>query len=162
MSVSRAKKHLKKFGLEDRIVEVDASTATVELAAQAIGCIPARIAKTMSFKLDERVFLIVTAGDAKINNGKYKNEFGGKAKMLAFEEVEEQVGHGVGGVCPFGVKEAVEVYLDESLKRFESVYPACGSENSLIELTIGELEQCSGYLKWVDVCKGWYEEENMV
>ena len=162
MSVNRAKEHLKKYGLDKRLVEVTSSTATVELAAEAIGCIPARIAKTMSFKLAERTFLIVTAGDAKIDNGKYKRQFGGKAKMLAFDEVEEKIGHGVGGVCPFGVNEGVEVYLDISLQRFTTVFPACGSENSLIELAIEELAQASGYRDWVDVCKGWNEDENMV
>jgi len=158
MSVEKAKKHLKKWGMDQQVVETDASTATVELAAETVGCIPARIAKTLSFKIDERSLLIVAAGDAKVNNGKYKTEFGAKAKMLAFDEVAEKIGHAVGGVCPFGVNDGVEVYLDESLKRFETVFPACGSERSLIELSIKQLETCSGSCRWVDVCKGWYDE----
>lgn len=158
MSVVKAREHLKKWGLDQKLVETGTSTATVELAAQTLGCIPARIAKTLSFKLADRILLIVTAGDAKVHNGKYKAEFGAKAKMLAFEEVEDEIGHAVGGVCPFGVNEGVEVYLDESLKRFETVFPACGSESSMIELTIPQLERCSEFQKWVDVCKGWNEE----
>ena len=158
MSVLKAREHLKKWGLDRNLVETGTSTATVELAAVTLGCIPARIAKTLSFKIEERSLLIVTAGDAKVQNGKYKAEFGSKAKMLEFEEVEEKIGHAVGGVCPFGVKEDVEVYLDESLKRFKTVFPACGSECSMIELEIPQLETCSCYLKWVDVCKGWNEE----
>lgn len=158
MSVAKATEHFRKYGMEQRIVETTESTATVELAAAAVGCIPARIAKTLSFKIDDQSILIVAAGDAKVHNGKYKKAFGTKAKMLAFDEVEEKIGHGVGGVCPFGVNEGVAVYLDESLKRFDTVFPACGSERSLIELSLEELERCSEYSKWVDVCKGWYEE----
>jgi len=158
MSVDKAREHLKKWGLDQQIVETDVSTATVELAAETIGCIPARIAKTLSFGIDGRSLVVVTAGDAKVHNGKYKAEFSAKAKMLALDEVESKIGHAVGGVCPFGVNEEVEVYLDESLKRFETVFPACGSERSLIELSIAQLEISSGYRKWVDVCKGWYEE----
>ena len=145
MSFEIAKTHLEKFGLVDRILEFEVSSATVELAAQAVGCEPARIAKTLSFKVEDRAVLIVAAGDAKVDNGRYKNEFHTKAKMLTQEEVAELVGHQVGGVCPFGVKEGVRVFLDESLKRFEKVYPACGSANSAVGLTIPELEQCSGY-----------------
>lgn len=159
MSFEIAKTHLEKFGLGDRIQEFEVSSATVELAAQAVGCEPARIAKTLSFKVEDRAVLIVAAGDAKVDNGRYKNEFHTKAKMLTQEEVAELVGHQVGGVCPFGVKEGVRVFLDESLKRFEKVYPACGSANSAVGLTIPELEQCSGYDGWVDVCKAWREEE---
>ncbi len=159
MSFEIAKTHLEKFGLVDRILEFEVSSATVELAAQAVGCEPARIAKTLSFKVEDRAVLIVAAGDAKVDNGRYKNEFHTKAKMLTQEEVAELVGHSVGGVCPFGVKEGVRVFLDESLKRFETVYPACGSANSAVGLTIPELGQCSGYEGWVDVCKAWREEE---
>lgn len=158
MSVIKAREHLKKWGLDRNLVETGTSTATVELAAETLGCIPARIAKTLSFKITDRILLIVTAGDAKVHNGKYKAEFGSKAKMLVFEEVEDKIGHAVGGVCPFGVNEGVEVYLDESLKRFETVFPACGSESSMIELSIPQLEICSEFRKWVDVCKGWYDE----
>ena len=127
----------------------------MELAAQALNCEPCRIAKTLSFLVDGHPILIVTAGDAKIDNPKYKAQFGTKAKMLTPEEVETLVGHAVGGVCPFAVNEGVKVYLDVSLKRFETVFPACGSSNSAIELTIAELEKYSGYTDWVDVCKGY-------
>ncbi len=154
MSIERAKEWLKKWNLEDRVQEFDTSSATVELAAQAVGCEPARIAKTLSFKLGEEPILIVTAGDQKIDNHKYKDRFSVKAKMLRPEEVTELVGHAVGGVCPFGINEGVTVYLDDSLKRFDTVYPACGSSSSAVRLTIGELEACSGYAGWVDVCKG--------
>lgn len=153
MSIERAKEHLKKYGLEDKIREFDVSSATVELAAQAIGCESQRIAKTLSFKIDEGCILIVAAGDAKIDNPKYKAKFGTKAKMLNPAEVEEMVGHAVGGVCPFGIKEGVKVYLDDSLKRFETVFPACGSPNSAIELTIPQFEEASGFTEWIDVCK---------
>lgn len=153
MAFDKAKEYLKQFGLEDRIMEFKTSSATVELAAEAVGCEPARIAKTLSFKVEDGCILIVAAGDAKVDNKKYKAKFHTKAKMLAFEEVEELVGHTVGGVCPFGVKEGVTVYLDESLRRFEKVYPACGSSNSAVELTLPELEQTSGCAAWIDVCK---------
>ncbi|MCI9584967.1 YbaK/EbsC family protein [Clostridiaceae bacterium] len=153
MSLERAREWLKKWDMDKRILEFDTSSATVELAAQAVGCEPARIAKSLSFKIGETPVLIVTAGDRKIDNHKYKETFSAKAKMLTADEAAELVGHAVGGVCPFGVREGVEVYLDESLRRFESVYPACGSANSAIELTMEELEQTSAYLKWVDVCK---------
>lgn len=125
----------------------------MEEAAEALGCEPQRIAKTLSFQAGDRVVLVVTAGDRKIDNKKYREQFGCKAKMLKFEEVEDLVGHAVGGVCPFAVKEGVEVYLDESLKRFETVFPAAGSSNSMIELSIEELERYSHSLQWVDVCK---------
>jgi len=155
MSVEKVREYFSQWGIEDRIRELDVSSATVELAAIALNCEPKRIAKTLSFKLDGRCILIVAAGDAKIDNPKYKQKFGAKAKMLTPEENIEMVGHAVGGICPFAVKENVEVYLDESLKRFETVFPACGSSNSVIELTIKELEEYSNYRKWVDVCKDW-------
>lgn len=153
MAFEKAKEYLKQFDLEDKIMVFDTSSATVELAAEAVGCELAKIAKTLSFKVDDRCILIVAAGDAKIDNKKYKSVFHTKAKMLAFEEVEAMTGHAVGGVCPFGVKEGITVYLDESLKRFETVYPACGSSNSAVELTLPELERTSGCKAWVDVCK---------
>lgn len=153
MSIERVRNYFKEKGIANRILEFDVSSATVELAAQALGCEGCRIAKTLSFHANEKVILIVAAGDAKIDNPKYKAEFHTKAKMLAFDEAEALIGHAVGGVCPFAVNEGVEVYLDESLKRFETVYPACGSSNSAIELTIPELEEYSGFVKWIDVCK---------
>lgn len=153
MAIEKVKAYFNEKGIADRIQEFEVSSATVTLAAQALGCDENRIAKTLSFHVGERVILIVAAGDAKIDNSKYKAFFSAKAKMLAFEEAEELIGHAVGGVCPFAVNEGVEVYLDESLKRFETVFPACGSSNSAIELTINELEQYSGYTSWIDVCK---------
>ena len=153
MAIEKVREYFKKWNMEDRILEFDVSSATVELAAQALHCEGARIAKTLSFHVGDQAILIVTAGDTKIDNAKYKAAFGTKAKMLSFEEVEPLIGHGVGGVCPFGIKEGVKVYLDESMKRFQTVFPACGSANSAIELTIPEMEQYSGYEKWVDVCK---------
>ncbi len=153
MAIEKVRAYFKEKGIEDRIQEFEVSSATVALAAQALGCDENRIAKTLSFHVGEKVVLIVAAGDAKIDNPKYKAFFGAKAKMLAFEEAEELIGHAVGGVCPFAIKEGVEVYLDESLKRFETVFPACGSSNSAIELTINELEKYSGYTSWIDVCK---------
>lgn len=155
MSIERVKAYFKEQGMEERILEFDVSSATVELAAIALHCEPQRIAKTLSFMVDGRAILVVAAGDAKIDNPKYKAQFGAKAKMLSPEEAETLVGHAVGGVCPFAVNEGVDVYLDVSLKRFETVFPACGSGNSAIELTISELEKCSGYVEWVDVCKGY-------
>ena len=153
MSFERAKEYLKKYGLENRVKEFPVSSATVEEAAKAIGCEEKEIAKTLSFIVDDKPILIVVAGDCKIDNSKYKAEFHKKAKMIPFDEVEELIGHSVGGVCPFGIKEGVTVYLDESLKRFDTIYPACGSQNSAAKLTIGELEKASNYKKWVDVCK---------
>ena len=153
MAIERVREYFKKWNMEDRILEFDVSSATVELAAQALHCEGARIAKTLSFHVGEQAILIVTAGDTKIDNAKYKATFGTKAKMLSFEEVKPLIGHGVGGVCPFGINDGVKVYLDESMKRFQTVFPACGSSNSAIELTISELEQYSGYERWVDVCK---------
>ena len=155
MSLDRVKQYLKGFGLEDRVLELPESSATVELAAHALHTQPERIAKTLSFHAGDRVVLIVAAGDAKIDNSKYKANFKTKAKMLEPDEAEPLTGHAVGGVCPFAVNDGVGVYLDKSLKRFPSVFPACGSANSAIELTIPELEQCSGFVWWIDVCKGW-------
>lgn len=155
MSIERVKAFFKQSGMEEWVLEFEVSSATVELAAAALGCEPQRIAKTLSFMQGEGAVLICAAGDAKVDNHKYKERFGTKAKMLSFEEVEQMTGHAVGGVCPFAVKEGVPVYLDVSLKRFETVYPACGSANSAIELSIPELEKYSGYEAWVDVCKGY-------
>ncbi len=153
MSIERVKTYFKQYGMEERIIELEESSATVELAARALGCEPARIAKSMSFMAADQPILIICAGDVKIDNAKYKAKFAKKAKMLAPDEVEELIGHAIGGVCPFGIKEGVTVYLDESLKRFTTVFPACGSGNSAIELTIPELERYSGYTEWIDVCK---------
>ena len=153
MSIEKVKEYFRQYGMEDRVWEKEHSSATVEEAAEALGCEPQRIAKTLSFQAGDRVVLVVTAGDRKIDNKKYREQFGCKAKMLKFEEVEDLVGHAVGGVCPFAVKEGVEVYLDQSLKRFETVFPAAGSSNSMIELSIEELERYSHSLQWVDVCK---------
>lgn len=153
MSIARARAHLERFGYGDKILEFDVSSATVALAAEALHCEGCRIAKTLSFLLNDRCILIVAAGDAKIDNAKYKARFHTKAKMLSHEQVEPMIGHAVGGVCPFGICDGVSVYLDESLKRFETVFPACGSSNSAIELTIPELERLSAYDSWVDVCK---------
>ena len=153
MSLERAKAHLERFGLADRVQLFDVSSATAELAAQAVGCEPARIAKTLSFLLPEGPVLILAAGDARIDNSKYKAQFHTKAKMIPHDQVEELIGHGVGGVCPFGVKEGVPVWLDESLRRFDIVYPAAGTSNSAVKLTQAELEQASQALGWVDVCK---------
>ncbi len=153
MAIEKVKDYFKKFDMEDKVLEFDVSSATVELAAQALGCEPCRIAKSLTFMLGESPIMIVAAGDAKIDNAKYKAKFGAKAKMLKYDEVEPLIGHGVGGVCPFGINEGVKVYLDESLKRFETVFPACGSSNSAIELTIPQLEKYSGFSEWVDVTK---------
>ena len=153
MSIENVKLFFKQYGMESRIQEFSVSSATVALAAEALHCEPCRIAKTLSFKVNNSPVLIVAAGDAKIDNAKYKAQFGAKAKMLFPEEVSELVGHFVGGVCPFAVNEGVAVYLDQSLKRFQTVFPACGSSNSAIELTIEELETCSGFSEWIDVCK---------
>ncbi len=153
MSIERVRAYFKMLGIENRILEFPVSSATVELAAAALGTEGKRIAKTLSFLVDGKAVLIVTAGDAKIDNRKFKDFFHVKAKMLSYEQVTELIGHAVGGVCPFAVNEGVEVYLDESLKRFETVFPACGSGNSAIELTIPELEKYSGYKEWVDVTK---------
>ncbi|GHT85948.1 proline--tRNA ligase [Bacteroidia bacterium] len=151
MSVEIVKSYFDQFGIADRVLEFAVSSATVELAAQALGCEPARIAKTLSFNVKGEPILIVTAGDIRIDNAKYKAYFRTKAKMLTSDEVIEFIGHAVGGVCPFAVKDGVTIYLDESLKRFETVFPACGSGNSAIELTISELEKYSCFHAWVDV-----------
>lgn len=153
MAIDKAREHLKKYGFEDRVREFEVSSATVELAARAVGVEPCRIAKTLSFMTKEGPALIVAAGDARIDNHKYKAFFHTKAKMLSPEQVTEYVGHAIGGVCPFGIHDGVKVYLDESLKRFDTVYPACGSANSAVELSIPELELCSEYDGWVDVSK---------
>ena len=157
MSIEIVKEYFAQFGMEERVLEFEVSSATVELAAIALNCKPQRIAKTLSFLVDGAPILIVTAGDAKIDNAKYKARFGTKAKMLTPEDVIALVGHAVGGVCPFAIKEGVTVYLDESLKRFDTIFPACGSGNSAIELTIPELETYSRFESWVDVCKEWQE-----
>ncbi len=157
MAIDKVKEYFKPLHMEDHILEFDVSSATVELAAEALHCEGKRIAKTMSFLVGEQPILIVTAGDTKIDNAKYKHFFGTKAKMIPGDEVERIIGHGIGGVCPFAVNDNVKIYLDESLKRFETVFPAAGSPNSAIELTIPELEKCSNFLQWVDVCKGWQE-----
>ena len=157
MSIEIVRKYFRGYRMEDRILEFDVSSATVELAAQAVGCEPARIAKTLSFKVEDQPILIVAAGDAKIDNPKYKAKFHKKAQMLKPEEVTEFIGHAVGGVCPFGVPDSVDVYLDESLRRFKTVFPAAGSANSAIELSMEELEKYSHAMEWIDVCKGWQE-----
>ena len=153
MAIDKVREYFKQYGMEERILEFSVSSATVALAAEALGCEPQRIAKTLSFLVEDHAILIVAAGDVKIDNSKYKKQFGTKAKMLTSDQVEEMSGHGIGGVCPFAVNEGVKVYLDESLKRFETVFPACGSSNSAIELTIQEMEKYSGEEGWVDVCK---------
>lgn len=156
MSVERVRAYLQPFGLADRILEFETSSATVQLAAQAAGVIPARIAKTLSLMLPDGPILVVAAGDARIDNPKFKARFHAKAKMLSFDEVAEHIGHAVGGVCPFAVKDGVRTYLDVSLKRFGSVFPACGSANSAIELTPAQLESAAQFCQgWVDVCKDW-------
>ncbi len=155
MSLEKARQHLKQYGLDGRILEFETSSATVCEAAKAANCTEGEIAKTLSFLVADKPVLIVVAGDCKIDNAKYKKEFLAKAKMIPFESVDELIGHKVGGVCPFGIKENVTVYLDQSLKRFKMVYPACGSSNSAIKLTIAELEETSGCQRWIDVCKGY-------
>lgn len=153
MSIEKVREYFKGYGIEDKILEFPVSSATVELAAKALNTEGCRIAKTLSFSVNEDPILIVTAGDAKIDNKKYKAFFGAKAKMLSFDEVEEKIGHAVGGVCPFAINDGVTVYLDESIKRFPTVFPACGSSNSAIELTPDELEKYSNFVEWIDVCK---------
>ena len=153
MAIEKVREYFKKFGIEGRIQEFSVSSATVELAAQALGVEGARIAKSMSFKVDDKAILVIAAGDVKIDNRKFKAQFHTKAKMLSTDEVSALIGHAVGGVCPFAVNDGVSTYLDESLRRFETVFPACGSSNSAIELTIPELEKYSNFIQWVDVCK---------
>ena len=155
MAIEKVKAFFRQHGMEDRVLEFETSSATVELAAQALHCEPCRIAKTLSFMGKEGPLLVVAAGDAKIDNPKFKAQFGTKPKMLTPEENVELIGHAVGGVCPFAVNDGVKIYLDESLKRFETVFPACGSANSAIELTMEELEKYSSFVAWVDVCKAW-------
>ncbi len=155
MAIEKVREYFRQYGMEDRILEFTVSSATVELAAEAVGCEPKRIAKTLSFMTDEGPILIVAAGDAKIDNPKYKARFHTKAKMLTPDEAFELVGHSVGGVCPFGINDGVSVYLDRSMQRFETVFPAAGSSSSAIELSLPELEKYSGALEWIDVCKGW-------
>ncbi len=157
MSIEAVREYFRKFNMEDRIIELAESSATVELAAAALGCEPERIAKTLSFHMNDGVVLIVAAGDVRVDNKKFKEKFHTKAKMLSFEEAEDLIGHTVGGICPFGVKEGVKIYLDNSLKRFKTVYPAAGSSNSAIELTLDELYIYSNCIEWIDVAK---EKEN--
>ncbi len=155
MAIAKVREYFKSFNIEERILEFNVSSATVELAAEALNCEPCRIAKSLSFNVNDEAIIVVTAGDAKIDNPKYKAFFQKKAKMLTANEVLDKIGHAVGGVCPFGINEGVKVYLDKSLQRFKTVFPACGSSNSAIELTIPELEKYSNYLMWIDVCKDW-------
>ena len=160
MSIEKVRAYFKPLGIEDRIREFDVSSATVELAAVAVGVEGARIAKSLSFKVEDKPIIIVVAGDAKVDNSRYKAQFHTKAKMLTHEEAHDWIGHDVGGVCPFALPEDVKVYLDVSLKRFGTVYPAAGSDNSAIELTCEELEKyASNFAGWVDVCKGGRPEE---
>jgi prolyl-tRNA editing enzyme YbaK/EbsC (Cys-tRNA(Pro) deacylase) len=155
MAIEMVREYFEKYGRENDILEFETSSATVELAARTVGVEPARIAKTLCFRHEDGAMLIVTAGDTKTDNAKFKAEFGFKAKMLSAEETFEFSGHAVGGVCPFGLKADIPVYLDISMKRFETIYPACGSANSAIKLTCDELEEYSLCKKWVDVCKNW-------
>ena len=153
MAIDKVRAFFRQYGLEGRILEFEVSSATVELAAQALNCEPCRIAKSLSFLVDGAAVLVVAAGDARVDNAKFKAKFHVKAKMLSPGDAEAMIGHAVGGVCPFALNDGVKVYLDETLKRFETVFPACGSSNSAIELTLPELEKYSGFLEWVDVCK---------
>ena len=153
MSLEKAKAYLKKYNLDKNVLEFNESSATVSDAAKAIGCEEKEIGKTLSFLIGEEPILVLVAGDSKIDNKKFKECFNIKAKMIPFDDVEKYIGHAPGGVCPFGIKDGVKVYLDESLKRMEIIYPACGSSKSAVKLTIKELEECSNYEKWVDVCK---------
>ena len=153
MAFDRAKAYLDEKGFGDRVKEFEVSSATVELAAIAVGTEPARIAKSLTFLVEEKPVMIICAGDVKIDNSKYKGMFHTKAKMLTPQQVETMIGHAVGGVCPFGINDGVDVYLDESMKRFDTIYPACGSSNSAVKLSCDELEMLSGSLEWIDVCK---------
>ena len=155
MAIDQVRTYFRELGYEHRIIEFDVSSATVDLAAEALKTEGKRIAKTLAFRYFDQTLLIVTAGDAKIDNSKFKSKFNLKARMLDYQETEEKVGHAVGGVCPFAVNENCVVVLDESLKRFETVYPACGSASSAIELNLNELEKLSKSTQWVDVCKKW-------
>ena len=153
MALEKVINYFKKYNLDSKILILEESTATIELAAKALNIEGQRVAKSLTFKTDDKIIMIITAGDTKIDNAKYRHFFNCKAKMLTVDEVKEYIGHEVGGVCPFAINDGVEVYLDESLKRFETVFPACGSSNSAIELTIDELYQYSNALLWIDVCK---------
>ncbi len=153
MSIEKARKHLEKYGMADKIIEFTVSSATVELAAEALGCEPCRIAKSILLEGGDGAKMVLAAGDGRIDNKKYKAAFGEKPRMMPYESVGEAVGHAPGGVCPFGINDGVSVYLDESLRRFDVVYPAAGSSNSAIPMTLSELEECSLSLGWVDVCK---------
>ena len=153
MPLEKAKEHLKKYNLDNDVMEFKTPPATVTEAANTIGCQEGEIAKTLSFIVEDKPILIVTTGDSKIDNSKFKGKFHTKAKMIAFDQVEELIGHAVGGVCPFGINDNVDVYLDESLKKYDTIYPACGSSNSAVKLTIKELERASNYKEWIDVCK---------
>jgi len=155
MAIEKVKDFLKQYGMDSKIIEFEVSSATVDLAATALDCEPERIAKTLSFMVNGQAVLVVAAGDAKVDNKKFKEYFKTKAKMLSPDEAMDMVGHAIGGVCPFAIKNDVSVYLDISLKRFDTIYPACGSSNSAIELTIEQLEKYSSYSEWIDVCKGW-------
>ncbi|MBQ9852486.1 MAG: YbaK/EbsC family protein [Ruminiclostridium sp.] len=158
MSIAAVREYFAQFGMADQVLEFETSSATVELAAQAVGVIPARIAKSLSFKVDGKAILIIAAGDAKVDNAKFKAHFHTKAKMLTPDEVTDLIGHAIGGVCPFAIKEGVEVYLDESMRRFDTVFPAAGSGNSAIQLTCDQLEQyAQNFVAWGDFCKGWQE-----
>lgn len=159
MSIEAVKRYFSEFEIADRIMEFEESSATVELAAVAVGCEPQRIAKSLSLILEDKPIIIVVSGEAKIDNKKYKEQFHTKAKMIPFDQVEALIGHAPGGVCPFGTKSDVTVYLDESLRRFETVFPAAGSSNSAIELNMEELEKYAVSAGWVNVCKGWEEHE---
>ena len=160
MSIQKVRAYMEPLGIADRIREFDVSSATVELAAVAVGVEGARIAKSLSFKVEDKPIIVVVAGDAKVDNSRYKAQFHTKAKMLTHEEAHELIGHAVGGVCPFALPEDVKVYLDVSLKRFGTVFPAAGSSNSAVEMTCDELERyASNFVEWVDVCKGWRPEE---
>lgn len=161
MSLESVKAHFKQWGRDNDVLEFETSSATVEQAAATIGVAPARIAKTLSFRgSEEKAILIVAAGDAKIDNKKFRQQFGFKARMLSPDEVLEQTGHAIGGVCPFGLTNELDVYLDVSMQRFDMLYPACGSTNSAIELTKEELFKYSFAKEWIDVCKGWEEEQS--
>jgi prolyl-tRNA editing enzyme YbaK/EbsC (Cys-tRNA(Pro) deacylase) len=159
MAIERVREHFIQYGREEEIVEFEVSSATVDLAAKAIGTEGARIAKTLSFRNGDEAMLVVTAGDARMDNKKFKKQFGFKARMLKPEEVLEQTGHAIGGVCPFGLIKELPVYLDVSMKRFETLYPACGSSNSAIKLTCDEIAEYSNSVEWVDVCKDWESEQ---
>lgn len=153
MSIDKVKNYLKKYSYDDKILEFDKSSATVELAAKAIGCKESEILKTLSFKINDDCIVVCVSGDSRVDNRKYKDLFNVKARMLKHDEVEYYTGHKVGGVCPFALKEGVKIYLDKSLKKHEYVYPACGSFNSAIRLSLSELERITEYPEWIDVCR---------